>query len=754
VRYVLVGVIAAAGVVFLLALGTAWQRCRLETPPSTVQLQDRHGEFLGEVGSGDGLGYWPVPTLPDRVVAATLALEDRRFRDHPGVDLLAVARAADQNRRAGHLVSGASTIAMQVARMQDPGARSLPNKALEALTALLLVDRYGRDDVLRQYLTIAPYGNNVHGIAYAARRYFDKPVEDLSWAEVALLAAIPQSPVQRDLYDPVGRARAVDRARRILDQLVVDGTLGPLDHEVALRELADLRPLYRPLRPTTTLHPVVALEREIAADRGAWPDPIARTSLDVGLQGRVQRILYEAVQSWESRGAGNAAAVVIDLPTMQVLADVGSTGYFDAAHRGGIDYTRTERYPGSTLKPFLYGYAIDHGVIGPDTVLDDLQRGPDGIGNADGQFLGPLLPRVALANSRNVPAIALTRRVGLDRVYTLFARLGLHDDHLPADHYGLGLAIGGMPTTPLQLARAWAAIATDGRLRELEWTAEATRSAGEPVLTTGVARWLALALSDPMARLPTFPRMGSTELPFPAAFKTGTSPDQRDAWAVAFTRRYLVVAWVGHPDWRPMEGLSGYRAGSRLARAILLELHPDLADGLADVGFPPPEGWVSRRVCPLTGALAGDACTGTFEEWFPEGSEPATTCAAHQRVGDRVEVHLPARYAAWLSERHLVTTSSPTVSPTDPVRLEILSPANGARVEADPEAPTAWSTLRLAVSVDPPVDQVVWYVDGAPYRVVGAPYEVRWPLSSGLHTFEARLPHRPERSATVTVSAN
>ncbi|MEQ1570395.1 MAG: transglycosylase domain-containing protein [Myxococcota bacterium] len=743
--------IVAVGLGWALALGAAAGRCRLESPPATVQLRDRHGEFLGEVGSDQGLGYWPVDVLPERVVAATLAMEDRRFAVHPGVDLRAIGRALDQSRRAGRWVSGASTIAMQVARMQDRGPRTVGRKGLEALTALLLVDRYGREEVLRHYLRLAPYGNNVHGIGYAARRYFDKPVDDLSWAETALLAAVPQAPVQRDLYTPAGRDLAVRRAVVILDRLLADGALGPLDHEVAVRELRTLRPSYRPIRPATTLHPVLALERDVAAHRERYPDPIVETSLDLELQGKVQWTLHDAVAAWEDRGAGNAAAVVIDLDTRQVLVDVGSTGWNDREHKGAIDYSRAQRYPGSTLKPFLYAHAIDRGLVGPGTVLDDLERGPDGIGNADGRFLGPMLPRAALANSRNVPAIALTRRIGLDASWSLLARLGLHDDRLPAQHYGLGVAIGGMPTTPLALARAWAALASDGTLRELQWRSDARAAAGPAVFSPEVAAWTALALSDPLARLPTFPRMGASELPFPAAFKTGTSPDHRDAWAVAYTRKYLVVTWVGHPDWRPMEGLSGYRAGARLARAILLALHPDQAAGFSDTGFPPPAGWSSRRVCSLTGHLAGEACTGSTVEWFPPSGEPQTPCAAHRLEGERRVVDLPPRYAAWAASEQLPTPA--LADPGDHVALDVSSPVDGARVEADPEAPPGQSTLRLSVAVDPPVEQVVWFVDGQPYKVVSPPYEVRWPLEPGEHVFEARLPYRPERSSPVRVTA-
>jgi penicillin-binding protein 1C len=740
----------AAGLGWLVIVGVASSRCRLLQPIPTVQLLDRHGAFLGEVGGeGERLGFWPVQSLPERVVLATLALEDRRFGQHPGVDLLAVARALRQNVGQAERVSGASTLAMQVARLQDPGPRTWTRKLVEAVTALLLVERYGREELLRQYLVLAPYGNNVYGIGYAARRYFDKPVEDLSWAETALLAAVPQAPGRRDLTTAAGRAEAGLRARRILDQLLADGVIDEQTQLVAVRELGSTVQPQRKVRPASTLHPVLAWEQ-----RPAWPGQptTVYTSLDLELQGDVQAILHGAVAAWEDEGAGNAAAVVVDLDTLQVLADVGSTGWHNAAHSGAIDFSRVKRYPGSTLKPFVYALAIDRGLVDPGTVLDDLSRGPDGIGNADGDFLGPLLPRVALANSRNVPAVELTRRLGLDETWALLARLGLHDDSLPASHFGLSLSIGGMPTSPLQLARAWTTLATDGQLRELQWTRDSARPEGQPIFSPEVARWTALALSDPMARLPTFPRMGQSELSFPAAFKTGTSADHRDAWTVAFSRRYLVVVWVGHPDWRPMQGLSGYRAASLLARRILVRLHPEGAQGLEDTSFPRPERWVSAQVCPLSGQRAGPRCSGTFHEVFPPERAPVSECTVHVDQRGHVAVRLPPRYAGWLSRAGLPAAEPWPAEPGE-ISLELLSPAQGAQLTRDPDLPPEQSTLRLAVSVAPPVEQVLWLVDGRPFALVGPPYEVRWPLTPGEHTFQAQLPYRPEHTETVHIFA-
>ena len=722
-RYRRVGVGAALGLAWGGLVAWCWLAAARPLPDATVQLRDRTGAFLGEVGGpADGrLGFWRLRAIPDRVAAATVALEDQRFWSHPGVDGLAVARAARDNLRSGTRVSGASTLAMQVARMQSPGPRTWWRKGTEALTALLLVDRWGHEGVLRRYLTLAPYGNNVHGIDYAARRYFDKPVADLSWAETAVLVSVPQAPGTRNLYRPSGRRNAAHRARWVLDRLLERGVLGRADHAVALDELTGWAPPPRPIRPPAALHPLLALERS------AWPDGGLRpTTLDLALQRHVQARAREAVTRWRDRGAGNAAVIVVELPSRAVRAIVGSAGYYDDEQRGAIDYSRTLRSPGSTLKPFVYARALERGILSPATVLADRTRGPDGIGNADDRYLGNLLPRQALANSRNIPAVALARQLGLDDVYGAFADLGLHDGHVPADHYGLGVAIGGMPTTLWDLATAYGALATDGELRPLSLVPQADHR-GRLVMRPDVAAWVRHALADPMARLPTFPRLGHSEYPFGVAVKTGTSEDYRDAWAFAFSERWLVGVWVGRADWQPTKGLSGYRAGASLARSVF-ELVQPWNETYADHGVRPPRDWPEVALCPDSGAIAGPHCPVALQEWVPADSVPHHGCAAH-------------------------TPGRPELRPDTPPTLTILTPADGTRLVRDPDVPHDHATVRLTATVEPPVDEVVWYVDGAPFAVVAAPYDARWPLVDGAHTFQIGLPHRTERSAPVEVVA-
>ncbi len=859
--WTLAGAGIACPLLLLAIVGLACLRAHFEEPAPTWLLLDRGGRFLGEIPGGKaaaqeaGLGYWPLAELPPRVVAATLALEDRRFGSHPGVDPLAVARAVAQNLRRRGRVSGASTLAMQVARMQSPGSRGYLRKATEAVTAVLLTDRYGSREVLRQYLRIVPYGNRIHGIAYAARSYFDKPVEDLSWAEIAFLSALPQAPARMNPFSPAGRERAVRRGERVLAELAGRGVLSPADYALARGQLAALRIPYRERRPAEALHALLHLrtllaEGKLAAARGAagrgtngtgggaGAGFVLRTTLDLDLQREASALTWRALREWRDRGAGNASLIVLDLGRHEVLAWVGSAAYFDAEDHGAIDYARVRRSAGSTLKPFLYALALERGVIGPATLMDDLERGPGGIANADDAFLGPLLPRVALANSRNVPAVLLLGRVGLDQGYGLFRELGLTDGAVPARHYGLGMAIGGLPVTLEELARAYLALAGDGRLpARLRWL-RGLRSPRSPrdddeappprrVFSEDTARQVTLFLSDPQARLPSFPRMGATEYRFPVAVKTGTSTNYHDAWAVAYSTRYLAAAWVGHPGFRAMNQLSGYLSAADLVRQVLLRLHGEQGDGLEDLSFPAPRGYQPVRVCALSGHRATAACDRVFLEWFRPGEEPADDCDVHrQRAVDRRNgllataatppaavdvrtfVELPARYASWQAAAGLprppqtesrltvpavldrssrgrpaswaprsaggaglyrwpVSVSAPAEAPARAAigaigtsgaigasgasgasgalteapssRLRITSPENGARLIRDPETPADLNSVALAAVVDPPANEVVWYVDGLPFATAPYPYTTRWRLRPGEHTFQVRL---------------
>lgn len=762
---------------------SAWRHARLISPPTTFYLQDRNGKFLGEVGAEDGQenGYWPLETLPPRVAAATVAVEDRRFYSHPGVDPISCIRALRQNLTAGKRISGASTLAMQVARMQDPGPRSYFRKIREALTAVFLTWRYGREAVLRHYLRIVPYGNRIHGIDYAARRYFDKPVEDLSWAEIAFLAAIPQAPAHMNPFTATGHSAATTRGRRILNLLLAAGKLSRDEYVLACGQIRNLDvPLLRE-RPRSAMHAILHLEGMLTGGANrvrSTARPIVKTTLDLDIQEEVAWTTFEALSAWEPKGAENGAVIVVDRLSNEVLAWIGSSDYFNPEHSGSIDYASVPRSPGSTLKPFIYAQALDRGVITPATILDDIERGAGGIINADKSFMGPLLPRVALANSRNVPAANLLHQLGMENGYDFMRDLGLHDGTQSPERFGLGLTIGAMPVTLEHLVRAYTVLAREGKYGDLVWYEGQPETGCRQLLTEETARIVTLFLSDPLARLPSFTRMGAMEYPFPVAVKTGTSSRFRDAWTVAYTPRYVAGVWIGDPDYKPMNHLSGYRAAAELMQRILFRLHKDDLQGLKDLGFPPPRGFEPVRLCALTGRLATDACPKVHIEWFKPGTGPMEHCDAHVRlavdkrsgrpaslrtpaeyVETRNFVNLPPRYAEWMSDAGLRPLPRPSdISPMiesaatrNNPKLTITAPENRMRLIRDPETPDDNATLALKAIIDTAAPQLLWYVDGLPFQLVEYPYTARWPIVSGRHTFQVRLPNTPVVSSSINV---
>ncbi len=759
----------------LLFLGVS-PRAHLTAPEPSLFFRDRAGRFLGEVANPQTgeLGYWPLDKMPDRVALATLAAEDGRFAHHPGVDPQAVARAAWQNLNNGKRQSGASTIAMQVARMQNPGPRTYVRKVLEAASGLLLTQRYGRDAVLRHYLVLAPYGNRIHGISYAARRYLDKPVDDLSWAEIAFLSSIPKSPAAMNPYLPDGRARAKKRGRWILDRLYRQANLTGAEYQAAVAELNALQVMLPVNRPTDSLHALLRLEEQVRKDqRTRNLRTMVNTTLDLDLQSEIAWMVFKALKQWDKAGARNAAVIVLDSHSGEVLAWLGSRDYFDNQHAGAIDYTAVPRSPGSALKPFFYALALDKGIIRADTVLDDIERGAGGIADADGRFLGPLLPRAALANSRNVPAANLLDRLSVDAGYDYLGRLGLHDNKEPARRYGLGLAIGGLPVTLEQLVRAYTVLARGGLYADLVWYKEQPRPEPRRVLSEETVRQVDLFLSDPMARLPSFARMGAMEYPFPVAVKTGTSSRFRDAWAVAFSTRVLVGVWVGDPDFQPMHGLAGFNSAAELAKSVLTFVHQDQLGGLEDWSFPPPRGYHPVRLCALTGKLANAVCPDVSMEWFAEGEEPFETCSVHVqlpidvRTGSlarfdtpvscievRTFIDLPGRYAEWMASQglSLPPSSEPPLPSSSPrAQLRITSPSEGLRLLRDPETPADKETIALKLVAEPSVPQILWYVDGEAFQLADYPYTTRWPIQPGEHVIQAQVPLTDLRSGSVRV---
>ncbi|HED33328.1 MAG TPA: glycosyl transferase [Gammaproteobacteria bacterium] len=769
----------------------------LIAPVQTLILEDRDGRFLAEL-QGDsraGYGYWDIKDWPERVIRATLVLEDRRFWSHPGVDIRAIFRAALQNITHRQRISGASTIAMQIVRMQNPVPRTYYNKAIEAAAAIIMTMRYERKDIILHYLKRVPYANQIHGISYAAYRYYKKPVNDLSWAEIAFLSAIPQSPTLHNPLRVEGKVRAKKRALRILQGLQKQALISEAQFELATNQLEIMDfPLHQN-RPREAMHAILKMRRILRrayASEHAPSSPLIHSSLSLKLQKRVHKIVNHRLAEFSGNGANNIAAVVIENKSDDVLVWLGASDYFDGK-QGEIDFIQKPRSPGSTLKPFIYALGLDRGVITPATVMADLPALSRGISNSDKRFLGPLLPRQALANSRNIPAINLLRKLGAGESYAFLGELGLHDGSGNAGTYGSGMVIGTLPTSLEQLMRSYSVFVNDGYLQALNWFDEQFRPRPARLLSADAARQISLFLADPMAKLPGYPRMGTTEYPFPAAVKTGTSQGYRDAWTIAYTPEYRVGVWVGRDDARPMRKLSGAGSAAVVAKDIMLDLYSRQSRFDARTAFRVPDAHTSYILCALSGKLANDLCTKKQAEWLSAQEQPEMDNTFVERFIDRrnglmagqwtpekfveksVFVQLPFMFHEWAKskgyklppEKYSLLDNSNSdfnddvLAPSKqalqislsemPVKVRILSPENYLHVLKNPEVPEAQNTLAFNLDVQGGIREVLWYVDKKPYKLKSAPYTLRWPLKKGQHEFYAEVPFLGVVSNRVTV---
>jgi penicillin-binding protein 1C len=763
----------AAGAVNLSSLITGLGRSSLTSPEATVLFEDRNGVFLSDrPNADDTYGYWEIGgELPSRIVKCVVASEDRRFYRHPGIDPTAIVRALLHNT--GHKsVQGASTIAMQVARLQTPAPRTVRNKIVEMYAAFFMVARHGRDDVLRHYLRIAPQGNQMQGFAYSARRYFRKPLDDLSWAEAALLTSLIRSPGRLNLFDYSGFLRARRRADLILSLLYKDGTLDSEEYRVSLAHLSSISYQRKENRPENSYHYIFRLLDSYQQPEVSSPSRPVRVSLDTEIQDYLQAMADRAMESFRPFGAGNTALMVVDRKNGDVLGYIGSQSYFDEAYKGSINYAATPRSTGSTLKPFLFALGLQSNNFTPASVLADLPfhvLSPSGeytAGNFDGEYLGPMLYRRALANSRNIPPLRVLESIGLQATYQFFQSLGLSDASKPVEHYGYGLVIGGLYSSLEQILTAYGVLANDGKAFDLRWVVPTQTSTDRPLarhlISESAARQVSLFLSDPLSRLPTFPRLRVLDFPFPVAIKTGTSEGFRDAWTIGYSSEYIAGIWVGHPDNERMNHVPGSVA-AELLQSIFLYLQPEARQGINEKPFPPPRDSLAVGICVLSGRLATTRCSNIIQEYFVEGTQPHSHCDVHREFvanpsagGDRriVKAVFPPEYAAWAAAAGY--DAQPAVRTEIPeTGISIVSPLSGSRLIIDPETPRNMQTLPLRAEVTPSIPSIVWYIDGEPSEARDYPYETRWRLEEGEHTFQAKFARANVFSdkVYVTVSA-
>ncbi len=586
-------------------------------PSSRIVFADG-GEMLRMTPASDGhYRLWvPLEAVSPSLVDALLLKEDRYFYFHPGINPLSLARAAyatygDDNRQ------GASTLSMQLARrLYRLNTRTIPGKLRQMGYALWLEARYGKREILEAYLNLAPMGGNVEGAEAASRIYFGKSAAELSLAEALALAVIPQQPTRRAKFGAelqTARLRLLAAWREAYPDDARNE--GLLDLPLAGRARRDL-----PFRaPHLSEYVLSQSEEQEIHSTLSWP-----------LQQQVERLVGQYLEQRRHEGFENAVVLLVDSRDRAVKAMVGSADFFSDAIHGQVNGVQAQRSPGSTLKPFLYGLALDQGIIHPMSMLKDA---PSAFGyyqpeNFDHQFVGPLTAQDALVRSRNIPAVYLAERARAPSLHGLLSRAAVRNLR-GEDHYGLTLALGGGEISAEELARLYLMLAVDGVHHPLRYRRDDASEPGPALLSPAAAFMVRdmLRHNPRPDRLPSHPHGRS----WPVAWKTGTSWKFRDAWSAGLVGPYVLVVWIGHFDGRGNAAFVGQQAAAplffRIADALPLAM-PDLALSPDR----PPEGVRRIDVCAASGDLPDRWCPRTRPAWFIPGVSPIRVSTLHRPV--------------------------------------------------------------------------------------------------------------------------
>jgi penicillin-binding protein 1C len=671
----------------------------LHVPEQSVEFTDRNGAPLRNLLVDDRhfAAVAPLDQIPQSLIDATICAEDKRFWTHPGVDFFAAARALADYAQHRRIISGASTITEQLVKISASRPRNLRAKFCEAIIALRIEQSWSKRQILESYLNRLDYGNLRVGSASAAQFYFGKPLADLSLAESAFLAGLPQAPARLNPF--VHLERAKKRQAWVLAQMLRNGKISA---ENCQRALAENLRLVEPRRVFEAPHFVDLLLKQgnIAELRGKK----VRTTLDLELTQFAEQRLRENIERLRAENVRNGALVVIENRTGNVLALVGSENYF-APGAGQVNGAWARRSPGSTIKPFTYLLAFERGATPASIVADLPAEFATATGiyhpeNYDHHCYGPMRYRLALANSLNISAVKVLNSIGgAGILQKRLQECGFTTLDRSAEHYGLGLTIGNAEARLLELTNAYACLARLGEFKPFHLLAD-EKEIAKQVGDASAAYLIADILSDNSARVFSFGVNSSLRFDFPVACKTGTSTDFRDNWAIGYTPEFTVGVWAGNFDGTPMSHVSGVSGTAPILHDVFEFLHQQYGTSW----YSAPLNIVQRAIQPLTGKLLAVSDENSLREKFISNFLPPLESTDDYDARGRVR--LGAEYARWFASGGNSLSGRAVVDELSGARkLRIVRPLPGTVCVLDPDLPASSRELRLVAEGS---DELVW----------------------------------------------
>lgn len=607
--------------------------------PTNTVLEDSHGELLSARITSDGQWRFPeCDSVPIKLYQSIRYFEDQHFKAHPGINPVSLVKALFRNIREKRIVSGGSTISMQVVRLSRKGkARTVSQKIIEMVLALRLELSQSKDEIFRLYASHAPFGGNVVGLDAAAWRYYGRPAYKLSWGEAATLAVLPNAPSL--IHPGRNRGNLLSKRNRLLDKLEEKGVLDPMACELAKEEALPGKP--HPL-PRTCPHLLYRAEKE--GHQGAR----IVSTIDKELQNRVSSLVERHHQLLSQNEIHNAAVLILNIPEKTVVAYVGNTPTKDESGARYVDIIGAARSSGSILKPLLYTFMLDEGEILPDMLIPDIPTQISGYSplNFDRRYSGAVPASKALVRSLNVPAVRMLRTYGLEKFHSKLQSLGFQSIAQGPGHYGLTLILGGAEVSLWELGQVYMGMANSlSHIREYEYrydpgeyvpasyirTEAKPKEPGSPKLKSSAIMSAAAIWQcfETLTELERPSQEGSWERFSSAsriAWKTGTSFGYRDAWAVGLNPEYLVAVWVGNADGEGRPGLTGVNA----AAPIMFESFGLLN---SSAWFEPPyDEMVEIEICSRSGFRAGPDCNEVGTKMVPAAGERVKACPYHRII--------------------------------------------------------------------------------------------------------------------------
>lgn len=706
-------------------------------PSTSTLVFDRNAKLLRAFTSEDDM--WRINTKLMEISPALqkflVYYEDRWFYWHPGFNPFSLARAFFQNIRHSKIVSGGSTLTMQIARMIEPKERTWHHKLLEVFRAIQLEQRYSKKELLQIYFNIAPYGGNIEGVAAASWLYFGKEPTELSYGEAALLAAIPNSPTR--LRPDLHPDQAKEARDKVLLRLYRGGILKETAYQEALQEKLPTARIEWPL-----IAPHFCLDLEQAGERQTRQNGSSQRSriystIDRDLQLFCEKMVTAHVKRLKAEGITNGAVVVIDNQRHEVLAAVGSAEFFNERDQGQVNGYLAPRSPGSTLKPFVYAMGLDRGQIAPGHYLEDVPVVYSGYSpeNFDRAYHGAVSAREALIRSLNVPVVNLLARMGGDSLHELLRKAGFSTIR-EIDDYGLQMVLGGCEVTLLELTALYSALADGGRYLYPRVLRDGVAGKEVRLFSPGAVYIITELLTE--VRRPDLPSCWEfTSLP-KVAWKTGTSYGYKDAWSIGYNPRYTVGVWVGNFNAKGCPGLIGAEA----AAPLLFEIFTDLVKGADREWFTIPSTVKTREVCALSGQLATGCCQERITDYYLTDATKDQPCELHQPViidpktgyrlpphyasgaietEEKVYVKWPPRIASWLEKNGFPIERIPSFSPEWQKYLGggapvIRSPSSDWVYRIREGIPEEFQKICLEAAASNDVQRLYWFIDG---RLVG-----------------------------------